>query len=77
MLRQNSKSYKKYSLLAVVLMSHLSRLSPALEALFRIAVSAICDGAKSSPASVMAACVRKSSALFLSDSGFSSMGYLV
>lgn len=52
-------------------------LRPALEALFRIAVRAIWEGEKSSPASVIAACVRKSSAVFLSDSGLSSVGYRV
>lgn len=56
---------------------YLSILRLALEALFRMAVRAIWEGGNSSPASVMAACVRKSSALFLSDSGFSSVGYLV
>lgn len=52
-------------------------LRPALEALFSIAVRAICEGGNSRPASVMAACVRKSSAFFLRDSGFSSVGNLV
>lgn len=56
---------------------YLSTLRPALDALFRMAVRAIWEGGNSSPASVMVACVRKSSALFLSDSGFSSAGYLV
>lgn len=52
-------------------------LRPAREALFKMAVRAICDGEKSSAASVVVARVRKSSALFLSDSGFSSGGYRV
>lgn len=52
-------------------------LRPALEALFRMAVRAIWEGGKISPASVMDAWVRKSSAVFLSDSGFSRVGYLV
>lgn len=52
-------------------------LRPALEAPLRIAASAIWEGGNSSPASVMAACVKKSSILFLSDSGLSSVGYLV
>lgn len=53
---------------------YLSKLRPALMALLSMAARAIWDGGNSSPASVMAAWVRKSSELFLNDSGFSSVG---
>lgn len=72
--------FLEFKLTAVIcfnLSTHLSILRPALEALFRIAVRAIWEGGNSSPASVMAACVKKSSEFFLRVSGFSSVGYLV
>lgn len=57
--------------------TYASIFRPARAALLRMAVRAIWDGEKRSPASVITALLRKSSALFLSISGFSNNGYLV